>query len=133
MLRPSFPQRLVCIGLKPGSGSLKPSLAIYEFDKQWNLLQHQMHHIDGLNYAHDFLLLKDYYVFHMTPFIPMSLKAAIMVYTGWSSPGQEMAYSSSLPSRFIVIPRHAGAKYKDIRMFDTEPFHVRMLGHFCTS
>ena len=112
------------MSLKPGFGSMKPSLAIYEFDKCWNLLQYQMHHIDGLNYAHDFLLLKDYYIFHMTPFVPLSLKAAILVYTGLSSPGQIMSYDSSLPSCFVVIPRHDGAKYKEIRFFNTEPCHV---------
>ena len=131
LIPPSFPppslppsQRLVCIGLKPSIGSHKPSLAIYEFDRQWRLLQYQMQHIKGLNYAHDFLLLDDYYVFHMTPFSPYSLKAALLVFSGWSSPGQLLAYNSDLPSRFVVVPRHAGAKHKEVRMFDTEPFHV---------
>ena len=63
------------MGMKPGVGGHKPSLAIYEFDERWNLLQYQLHHINGLNYAHDFLLLPDYYVFHMTPFADMSWKS----------------------------------------------------------
>ena len=111
--------------MKPGIKS-KPSLAIYEFDRCWQLLEHQMHHIDGLNYAHDFLLLEDYYIFHMTPFSPYSLKSALLVFMGLSSPGQLMAYNSSLPSRFIVIPRHSRAQHQEIRFFDTEPFHVRI-------
>lgn len=52
----------------------EPSLAIYEFDRNWRLVQHQLHRIHGLNYAHDFLLLPDYYVFHMTPFVDTSFR-----------------------------------------------------------
>ncbi len=103
-----------------------PSLAIYEYDDRWNLLQYQLHTIDGLNYAHDFLLLPDYYVFHMTPFADMSLKSVLKVYMGWSSPGQLMHHYPHLPSRFIVIPRHGGAKYQNILHLDTEPFHVSL-------
>ena len=65
-------QRLVCISVKPGVGKVDPSLGIYEFDPHWRVVQHQLHHIKGLNYAHDFLLLPDYYVFHMTPFVDTS-------------------------------------------------------------
>ena len=114
------------MGIKPGvTRSIKPALAIYEFDEHWNLLQNQFHSIDGLNYAHDFLLLPDYYVFHMTPFAEMSLVNVLKVYMGWTSPGQLMRYYRHLPSRFIVIPRHEGAKYQEILSLDTEPFHVR--------
>ena len=115
----------MCIGLKPGIKGTQPSLAIYEFDRQWKLLQYQLHHIKGLDYAHDFLLLEDYYVFHMTPFSVYSWKAALLVFSGFSSPGELLAYHSDLPSRFVVIPRHERAKYQEIRFFDTEPFHVR--------
>jgi len=65
-------QRLICISVKPGVGKVDPSLGIYEFDPHWRIVQHQLHHIKGLNYAHDFLLLPDYYVFHMTPFVDTS-------------------------------------------------------------
>lgn len=122
----------MCIGLKPGVGSIKPSLAIYEFDRKWQLLQYQIQHIDGLNYAHDFLLLDDYYIFHMTPFSPYSLKAALLVFSGWSSPGELLAYNSELPSRFIVVPRHSHAKYQNVRFFDTEPFHVCEIACGCS-
>lgn len=105
-------------------GSREPSLAIYEYDDKWNLVQHQLHHIDGLNYAHDFLLLRDYYVFHMTPFADMTLTAALKVFTGLSSPGELMKYHSHLPSRFVVIPRHKKAPYQEVKLLDTEPFHV---------
>ncbi len=123
-LFPFLTQRLVCFGLTPGVGSREPSLAIYEYDDKWNLVQHQLHHIDGLNYAHDFLLLRDYYVFHMTPFADMTLTAALKVFTGLSSPGELMKYHSHLPSRFVVIPRHKKAPYQEVKLLDTEPFHV---------
>ncbi len=105
-------------------GSRKPSLAIYEYDDKWNLVHYQLHHIDGLNYAHDFLLLRDYYVFHMTPFADMTLTAALKVFTGLSSPGELMKYHSHLPSRFVVIPRHKKSPYQEVKLLDTEPFHV---------
>ena len=117
-------QRLVCMGMKPGAGGMKPALAIYEFDEHWNVIQQQFHSIEGLNYAHDFLLLPDYYVFHMTPFSSMSLKYLLMVTMGWTSPGQLLQYYPHLPSRFIIIPRHKGAKYQEIKFLDTDPFHV---------
>lgn len=63
----------------------------------------------------------------MTPFTAFSWKAALLVFSGLSSPGQMLSYSSSLPSRFVVIPRHANAKHKEIRFFDTEPFHVSVV------
>ena len=117
-------QRLVWIGVQPESKGKKPSLAIYEFDEKWNVVQYQMHHIDGLNYAHDFLLLPDYYVFHMTPFAKMSIKGALLVYTGISSPGQLMQYYPDMPSCFVIIPRHTNATHQSVKIVDTEPFHV---------
>ena len=120
-------QRLVCFGLIPGVGGRKPSLAIYEFDDKWNLMQYQMHHIDGLNYAHDFLLLRDYYVFHMTPFADMTFLSGLKVMAGWTSPGELMKYYAHLPSRMVVIPRHKGAAYQEVKLLDTEPCHVRLM------
>ncbi len=55
------------MSVRPGVGK-PPSLALYEFGPKWELLSFQLHHIEGLNYAHDFLLLPDYYIVHMTPF-----------------------------------------------------------------
>lgn len=85
-----------------------------------------MHHIDGLNYAHDFLLLPDYYVFHITPFAKIDLKGTLLVYTGMSSPGQLMQYYPDQRSQFVIIPRHGGAAYQDVKVVDTEPFHVSL-------
>ena len=114
------------IGVQPQRKGKKPSLAIYEFDEKWNVVQYQMHHIDGLNYAHDFLLLPDYYVFHMTPFAKMSIKGALLVYCGMSSPGELMQYYPDMPSRFVIIPRHSNAAHQGVKLVDTEPFHVSM-------
>ncbi|KAL5459802.1 hypothetical protein EMCRGX_G033178 [Ephydatia muelleri] len=122
--------RLVCMGMKPGVGHLPPSLAIYEFDEGWKVVKHQLHHIPGLNYSHDFLLLPDYYVFHLTPFANMTWTAVLKVYLGWSSPGQELRYYPKMPSQFVIIPRHEGAKHQRVILVNTEPFHIY---HFGTS
>lgn len=119
-----FFQRLVCISLKPGSLSQKPSLVIYEFSPTWRLQQRQIHNISGLNYAHDFLLLPNYYVFHMTPFVKVTLLSVAKILANWSAPGQQMKYYSDLPSKFVIIPRQSVKGNKDIIMVDTDPFHV---------
>lgn len=62
---------LVWMSLRPGIGQ-SPGLALYEFGPKWELLSFQMHRIEGLNYSHDFLLLPDYYILHMTPFVEIS-------------------------------------------------------------
>ena len=37
-----------------------------------------------------------------------------------------MQYSPDQPSRFVIIPRHGGAACQDVKMVDTEPFHVSL-------
>lgn len=118
-------QRLVCISLRPGF-SQKPSLTVYEFDRSWHLCQKQIHHIEGLNYGHDFVLLPDYYVFHMTPFVKGSWWIATKILLGWSSPGDEMRYHPELPSRFVIIPRHGSGDSAGVMFVDTEPCHVSL-------
>ena len=112
------------MGLRPRVPGYKPLLALYEFDESWNLHQHQLHSIEGLNYAHDFLLLPDYYLVHMTPFVSTDWWTVAKVLMGWSSFGGTIHYYPSLPSRFVVIPRHSRAKHQSIVQLDTEPFHV---------
>lgn len=102
---------------------MKPILALYEFDEAWNLYQCHAHSITGLNYAHDLLLLPDYYIVHMTPFASADWWTVAKVYMGWSSLGSSMRHYD-LPSRFIVIPRHKQAKYQEVIQLDTDPFHV---------
>ena len=119
-----FLQRLVCISLRPGFRDKKPSLAIYEFDPSWRLCQKQVHYIEGLNYGHDFILLPDYYIFHMTPFVKGSWWITTKIIMGWSSPGEEMRYYPDLPSRFVIIPRHASEGNTGIIFVNTDPCHV---------
>ena len=90
------------MSMRPGFGK-KPTLVVYEFDEQWKLLQRQIHHIDGLNYAHDFLLLEDYYVFHMTPFAGGSLKETLMIYAGLSSPGLHIKRCDEIGAALIIM------------------------------
>lgn len=119
-----FLQRLVCISLRPGFRDKKPSLAIYEFDPSWRLCHKQVHYIEGLNYGHDFILLPDYYIFHMTPFVKGSWWITTKIIMGWSSPGEEMRYYPDLPSRFVIIPRHASEGNTGIIFVNTDPCHV---------
>lgn len=127
-----FFQRLVCISLRPGFTQKSPSLVVYEFDPAWNLCQKQIHHIEGLNYAHDFVLLPDYYVFHMTPFVKGSWWIATKILLGWSSPGDEMRYYPELPSRFVIIPRHTTGDRAGVMFVDTDPCHVSSKCRFIT-
>lgn len=121
------------MGLRPGVGRLKPILALYEFDVAWNLHQCHIHSIEGLNYAHDLLLLPDYYIIHMTPFVSLDWWTVSKVVMGWGSFGSSMKHYPNLPSRFIVIPRHKQAKYQEILQLDTEPFHVSINSTMSTS
>ena len=60
----------------------------------------------------------------MTPFVSTDWWTVAKVLMGWSSFGGTMHYYPSLPSRFVVIPRHSRAKHQRIMQLDTEPFHV---------
>lgn len=120
-------KRLVCISHRPGF-SQRPSLTVFEFDPSWQLCQKQIHHIEGLNYAHDFILLPDYYVFHMTPFVKGSWWIQAKIMLGLSSPGEEMRYYPELPSRFVIIPRHASGDSAGVLLVDTDPCHIFHFG-----
>ncbi|XP_001635106.2 apocarotenoid-15,15'-oxygenase [Nematostella vectensis] len=121
-------ERIVCISVRPGFRRA-PCLGIYEFDRRWRLCQKQLHHIEGLNYSHDFILLPDYYVFHMTPFVTTSMLLTVKILSGWSSPGEEMKYFPGLPSRFVIIPRtQSRLKSQGIIQVDTDPCHIFHFG-----
>ena len=110
--------------MRPGFAGKSPCLVVYEFDPSWNLCQKRIHHIEGLNYAHDFVLLPDYYVFHMTPFVNGSWWKTTKILLGWSSPGDWMRYYPELPSRFVIIPRNTSGGNAGIMFVDTDPCHV---------
>lgn len=61
--------------------------------------------IPGFNYAHDFVLTKDYYIFHMTPFVLTSFVAGLKIVSGYESPGSSMRYYPELPSKLVMIHR----------------------------
>lgn len=125
-------QQLVCMSMRPGFSQKSPSLTVYEFDPSWNLCQKQIHHVEGLNYAHDFVLLPDYYVFHMTPFVKGSWWITTKILLGLSSPGDEMRYYPELPSRFVIIPRHTSGDNARVIFVDTDPCHVSSKYRFIT-
>lgn len=119
-------QRLICIALRPGLR--KPSaLDIMEFDWNWKIVHRMRVNVPGLNYAHDFLLLPDYYVFHMTPFVKISYAQAVLIMAGLTSGGETMRYYPELPSRFVFIPRPEGrCPDRGVVQIDTDPFHVSL-------
>lgn len=84
-----------------------------------------MYRIPFLNYAHDFLLFPDYYMFHISPFTDVSMMGALKILSGWTSPGESMRHFSHLPSQFVVIPRNAKTDAEIIKI-DTGRFHVRV-------
>lgn len=100
-------------------------IGFYEFDQTWHCCDAVHHSIDGLNYAHDFVLLPHFYLVHMTPFVKVSTSAVLSWAAGISSPGEDMRYYSDLPSKFILIPRPGHLNSNgSIIMIDTEPVHI---------
>ena len=116
-------QNLVMFSLRPGVKGSQPWLEINEFNRRWNLVNNNKLSIDGLNYAHDFLLFPSFYVFHMTPFVNVSSWEAFKIMAGFSSPGERMLYNSHLPSKFVVIPRNAKS-CEEVMEITTDPCHV---------
>lgn len=109
--------------LRPAVKGSQPWLEINEFDRRWNLVNSNKLSINGLNYAHDFVLFPNFYVFHMTPFVNASSWEAFKIMAGFTSPGEGMRYYSHLPSKFVVIPRNAKSS-EEIIEITTEPCHV---------
>ena len=60
----------------------------------------------------------------MTPFVKGSWWITTKIIMGWSSPGEEMRYYPDLPSRFVIIPRHAREGNAGIIFVNTDPCHV---------
>ena len=125
-------QNLVLFSLKPGFNR-PPRLQVHEFDPQWRHMKTLDLSIPGLNYAHDFILLPDYYVFHITPFTDMSTWNVFKILAGWTSPGESFRYVPHLPSQFAVIPRNA-TSVEDVILVDTQPCHVSSVSlRYCCS
>ncbi|KAG0016312.1 hypothetical protein BGZ82_001132 [Podila clonocystis] len=99
-----FLDRLVTLSLKAGVNR-EPSLAINEYGREWAVKSLQTFHIPGLNYAHDLLLSKHFYIVQMSPFVNVSTVDMYKFFLGLSSPGDAMRYYDNLPCRLIIIAR----------------------------
>eukprot|EP00012_Vannella_robusta_P007097 CAMPEP_0206194036 /NCGR_PEP_ID=MMETSP0166-20121206/6946_1 /ASSEMBLY_ACC=CAM_ASM_000260 /TAXON_ID=95228 /ORGANISM="Vannella robusta, Strain DIVA3 518/3/11/1/6" /LENGTH=501 /DNA_ID=CAMNT_0053610909 /DNA_START=69 /DNA_END=1574 /DNA_ORIENTATION=+ len=120
----SVHDRLVTFSLRL---SLRKStrLFIHEFDRQWNLVKQQIVEIEQYNYAHDFLLTDNYYVFHHTPFYNFTADNLMKIATMQHGPGQTMQYYPEVPSGMVVIPRYpAPGREGQFKFFKCEPFHI---------
>ncbi|KAF9578549.1 hypothetical protein BGW38_005594, partial [Lunasporangiospora selenospora] len=96
--------RLVTLSAKAGVNRL-PSLAINEYGRKWEVKSLQTYHIPGLNYAHDLLLSKHFYIVQITPFVNISTADVYKFFLGLSSPGDAMRYYDHLPCRLVIIAR----------------------------
>ncbi|KAJ3092040.1 hypothetical protein HK102_011388 [Quaeritorhiza haematococci] len=76
----------------PGGRGKPSSLMLNEYNREWNLVQSQVHHIPGLNYAHDFILTPSYYILHMSPFVKISSYLFFKIALGHTSPGEAMRH-----------------------------------------
>ncbi|KAF9362875.1 hypothetical protein BGX34_005354 [Mortierella sp. NVP85] len=99
-----FLDRLVTMSAKPGLNRL-PSLQINEYGRQWAVKSLQTFHIPGLNYAHDLLMSKNFYIVQITPFVQVSNVDVYKFLLGISSPGDAMRYYNHLPCRLVLIAR----------------------------
>ncbi|KAK3837916.1 MAG: carotenoid oxygenase [Linnemannia elongata] len=99
-----FLDRLVTMSAKAGVNRL-PSLQINEYGRQWAVKSLQTFHIPGLNYAHDLLLSKNFYIVQITPFVNISTADVYKFFLGLSSPGDAMRYYEHLPCRLVIIAR----------------------------
>ncbi|CAO3566857.1 unnamed protein product [Mortierella alpina] len=96
--------RLVTMSAKAGVHRL-PSLQINEYGRQWSVKSRQTFHIPGLNYAHDLLLSKHFYIVQITPFVNISTADVYKFFLGLSSPGDAMRHYDHLPCRLVIIAR----------------------------
>ncbi|KAG0268375.1 hypothetical protein DFQ27_006867 [Actinomortierella ambigua] len=96
--------RLVTLSAKAGVNR-PPSLAIHEYGRKWKVKSAQLFHIPGLNYAHDLLLSKHFYIVQISPFVDISTADVYRFLLGLSSPGDAMRHFDHLPCRLVIIPR----------------------------
>lgn len=118
---------LVVIGFRARVGKRPPLLRVLEYDREWNLVKDATLNVESVNYAHDFLLTPDYYIFHATPFVKTSPELTQLIMQGKTSPGESMKFYPDAPSRMVFIERNPTGERKIIEL-DTEPCHIY---HFC--
>jgi all-trans-8'-apo-beta-carotenal 15,15'-oxygenase len=126
---------LVTLSARPKVGKRPAVLLFSEFDQDWNPIRQQEHHIEGLNYVHDFAMTPNYLIVQMTPFVQVDALVGLKILSGFSSPGELMRHYPELPSKIIVIPRYKGAGWVEdqaelnpIHFDDVSPVHVYHFG-----
>jgi len=116
--------RSVLVGISVRVSLRQPSaLGIFEWDSAWKLMQKKVLNVPGLNYAHDFVLTRNWYIFHMSPFVRVSRALVLKWAVGLGSPGMDMHYHPELPSRIVLIPRDPTST-REIIQLDTIPCHI---------
>ncbi|PRP77833.1 hypothetical protein PROFUN_14152 [Planoprotostelium fungivorum] len=114
--------RLVTFGLLMGLGA-KSKLVIYEFDKEWGLIQERTTELESYYYCHDLAITENYYLVHHSPFVSFDTTTIAKVVSGWNAPGELMRYYPNVPCRIIVIPRNKESS-EEIRYLDIPPCHI---------
>uniref|UniRef100_A0A7S3PMW1 Carotenoid oxygenase n=1 Tax=Aplanochytrium stocchinoi TaxID=215587 RepID=A0A7S3PMW1_9STRA len=123
---------LVVIGFRAAVRNKPSTLLVLEFDREWNCQSEIPLEIEGLNYAHDFLLTRDWYIFHITPFVKTSPELTKLIMQGKTSPGESMKYYKDSKSGMIFVQRgnvQAG-KERSFIFMEAEPCHIF---HFCNA
>jgi len=126
---------LVTLSARPAVAKHPAVIMFSEFDSTWKLVRQQLHHIDGLNYVHDFAMTPNYFIVQMTPFVSVEGSTALRILSGSTSPGEMMRHYPHLPSRIVVIPRYAGAGTVEdspdlapVLVDDVSPVHIFHFG-----
>ena len=126
---------LITLSARPKVGKYPAVILFSEFDREWKPVRQQLHHIDGLNYVHDFAMTPNYLIVQMTPFVQVDGLAGLKILSGSTSPGEMMRHFPELPSRIVLIPRHKGsglvedpADLAPIHVDDISPVHVFHFG-----
>lgn len=126
---------LVVLSARPSIGKREAVIQFSEFDREWKLVRQQLHHVNGLNYVHDFAMTPNYLVVQMTPFVMVDALAGLKILSGATSPGEMMRHFPELPSRIVLIPRHKGSGTVEdpedlapIHLDDISPVHVFHFG-----
>ncbi|KAF9360950.1 hypothetical protein BGX26_006944 [Mortierella sp. AD094] len=99
-----FLDRLVTMSAKAGVNR-PPSLQINEYGRLWAVKSLQTFSIPHLNYAHDLLMSKNFYIVQISPFVNVSNVDVYKFFLGLSSPGDAMRYYDHLPCRLVIIAR----------------------------
>ena len=126
---------LIVLSTRPAIGKRRAVIQFTEFDQEWGVVRQQLHHIDGLNYAHDFAMTPNYLIVQMTPFVHIDASAGLKILSGSTSPGEMMRHFSHCPSRLVLIPRYQGQGFTEdddtlthIQIDDVSPVHIFHFG-----